>query len=489
MNLAIILGISKYDGQRALPPCDLDADRMAGLIDLAAKYDQKLILKGHQIASEAKSKIRDFLGSFRGQPIDEIFFYFSGHGSCPDDLYLCCSDFDPARPNSTALENEELDELFRGLTPTQMVKIIDACNSGIQYVKGEVSAIEKALRKSGFKAFVCMASSEANQESYAEADGSDFTREFISAIRTAKEGQRILYRDIKAAISDSFKDSPLQTPIFIFQGNGQECFAVATPELVAGLSSSATLKLSGQAPKAQRDIEAIVEKRITDRAAAYVSEDELKTAMATAKGHIEKYSIRDTLVSRFYSSVANLSPSLESLPKSLEIAEFASRNKWPANYFVDVVMESYAERVLKSIMARAALGVLEPGDEDYVTRTKTRPGRIKSRHALPWEVLDMKFEPKKPGLCPHGLLVGVIHSRTHAILLSTTVRYKEGRWDRWEIDEANTQWKTETVPLKDVLGNPELLYSNNVDRSVQEVRDYILKISESSEGKPDSTTK
>lgn len=475
MNIGIVLGISEYDTQAPLPPCVDDANRLYQLLELTGKYDHKLRITGRSATSDAKNRIREFLDPLRGQAVDELLFYFSGHGTCPDSLYFCCSDFDPKRPNSTGLENEELDDLFRGMSPAQMVKVIDACNSGIQYVKGDASPIEKALRKTGFKSFVCMASCDTNQFSYADTNGSHFTREFLAAIKCAKEGQRILYRDIKASISDSFQGSPAQTPIFIFQGNGQEFFSIASPALLAGLSTIIPTPKPAPAPVAQSEVESAIAKRLSELAADYVSEPELNTSLSQAKAFAEGFKISDALVAKFYKPEINSSTSLDSLPKSLSIAEFASRSKWPAIYYVDLIHEDYTEKVLKNFYLRLPN---EPGDEDYIRRTRSRPARIKSRHQLPWEVLVLDLLPIQAGLSKLGLIVGVVHSKNQALVLSTLCRYRESQWDRWQIDESSIEWKQDIIRLKEIVREPKRLLVTHFDRLVAEARKHLVEIAD-----------
>jgi len=154
MNVAIIIGVSDYGAaDRNLPACTNDISVMSTLLAKTEKYDQTLQIDGDAKSASVKDRISAFVAGLQGETIDEVFFYFSGHGEYfQDHFYYLLSDYDPKRRNQTALDNSELDSWLRSLNAEMTIKAVDACHSGVQYIK-EPGAFRKYLQESqnGFK--------------------------------------------------------------------------------------------------------------------------------------------------------------------------------------------------------------------------------------------------------------------------------------------------------------------------------------------------
>lgn len=212
MNIAIVIGVSKYRSQPSLPSCTNDAENMRDLLVATKKYDDICFVNGPTDSGPVKDQLRAFFQQHqKGSRLSEALIYFSGHGVYLNDALLCCSDFDAARPSTTSISNSELDDLLRSVNPEVAVKIIDACQSGSAYIKDADSGFAKALRTSKLRSFVCMASSRQDQASYASAMESHFTAALINAA-LAKESGTVYYRDIQAALADAFAENVEQTP-------------------------------------------------------------------------------------------------------------------------------------------------------------------------------------------------------------------------------------------------------------------------------------
>ncbi len=220
MNIAVLIGVSLYKVAAPLPACTADAKQMHKLLSAAKKYDDIFCLTQNTNAAPLKDALRTFFAKHQNLPdIDEALVYFSGHGVYHQDALFCCSDFDANRPASTSISNEEIDDLLRSVSPNVAVKVIDACQSGSPYIKDASAGFEKALRSSRLDSFICMTSSRLDQSSYATAEESAFTSKWINAALCKQDGS-VLYRDIQAALADSFVDTPEQTPFFVSQGTG-----------------------------------------------------------------------------------------------------------------------------------------------------------------------------------------------------------------------------------------------------------------------------
>lgn len=233
MNIAILIGISKYKNQADLPACSYDVKNLRNVLVATKKYDDVEIVVENTNSSHVKDALRDFFAKYQSAaPIREALVYFSGHGTYQSDALLCCSDYDASRPATTSISNTELDDLLRSVNPDVAVKIIDACQSGAPYIKDANAGFEKSLKSSQLNSFICMASSKQNQSSFASTTESFFTSKWIDAALVKHEG-KVLYRDIQAALADAFVSTPEQTPFFVNQGTGLEFFAEVTDEMRA----------------------------------------------------------------------------------------------------------------------------------------------------------------------------------------------------------------------------------------------------------------
>jgi uncharacterized caspase-like protein len=181
MNIAVLIGVSRYSVAAPLPACSADAEQVRKLLSATKKYDEISCLTQNTNSGPLKDALRAFFAKYQTpsdnpSDIDEALVYFSGHGIYhQEDALLCCSDFDSNRPASTSISNEEIDDLLRSVSPKVAVKIIDACQSGSPYIKDASVGFEKALRTSRLDSFICMASSRLDQSSYATPEESVFT--------------------------------------------------------------------------------------------------------------------------------------------------------------------------------------------------------------------------------------------------------------------------------------------------------------------------
>lgn len=219
-NYAIIAGNSHYDNLNELECCSSDISAMEDLLQATNKY-AKIFTYENRKSEDIKLEIRQAIEEMESPK--ELFFYFTGHGcQIKDDMYLCATDFDPAKPNDTGISTNELHTFLRIPNADLIVKLIDACNSGIPLVKSESPF--SAMEKSQFSNFIQMASCLNSQHSFTGVPLSLFTEHFIKAATSKNEGQ-VFYLDIINRLKDDFLNNDIQTPFFISQGTGREIFA------------------------------------------------------------------------------------------------------------------------------------------------------------------------------------------------------------------------------------------------------------------------
>lgn len=219
-KLAILVGNSAYKNLHALPCCERDVEAVADLIGTTGRFDSvRRIINAD--GDDLKQQLRDILDGVQG--IDELFYYFSGHGFQNEaDFYYCTPHFDPKRPNETGLSRVELHSLLRPSDIPLIVKVVDACHSGHGLFKGEDSYPK--VDKGAFKNIIQIASCLNEQFSLTGDPLSEFTAKFCEAAVRKPEGT-IYYSDVINAIRDAYLDNEARTPHFTSQSTGREIFA------------------------------------------------------------------------------------------------------------------------------------------------------------------------------------------------------------------------------------------------------------------------
>lgn len=238
MRLAIILGVAEYSELHDIPGCSSDARLVDSLLLTTGHYDRRLCLEGRLAAVDTKRKILKFLKRLEGEPIEEIFFYFSGHGDLIDnELMFPLSDYVKQRRHATSIENLEVDNWIRNLKPERTIKILDCCSSGISYIKS-ADVTEIALRKSAESTLgICyfLMSSQSGMPSYAGPLLSPFTEAILRCAIDMPPGP-VRYKDLIDAVVDRYHNEGSQVPQFIIQAPMTEVFYNQTEESIKKLS-------------------------------------------------------------------------------------------------------------------------------------------------------------------------------------------------------------------------------------------------------------
>jgi hypothetical protein len=238
MNIAIILSVSDYPGGNSLPGCILDGEIMKTLLESTRKYDSILYINKNTNSLIVKEQISKFIRDNKAQEIDEIFFYYTGHGDFRNNDFLyVLSDFEENQYRQTSLSNSELDDFLRQLNPKLTIKVIDACHSGVTYVKDTnvfIKNIDKS--KEQFNSCYFMFSSMPEKSCYQTETISYFTKSFIDSVLKYPSTD-IRYRHITDYISDDFENNPLQKPFFVTQADHTEIFCSVDENLKEILSA------------------------------------------------------------------------------------------------------------------------------------------------------------------------------------------------------------------------------------------------------------
>lgn len=467
MNLALIIGIDKYDRLPHLPACANDLTIMHETLKATNKY-QEIKLIGSACAADTKQNLRDFFSKYASvSNIDEIFIYFSGHGGYQDDALYCCSDFDEKRAATTSISNTELDDLLRSANPKVAVKVIDACQSGAPYIKDTGSSFVKSIKASKLSSFICMASSQHDQNSYASSSYSFFTDAWTSAALSKSTGT-ILYRDIQAALADAFASVPDQTPFFVNQGSGLEVFSTVTEEMsslfAARNSTSSTLA-------AGKSIDEILRLEIAKSDSRFVEYDEAVTAIESCVTSLKEKKLSDTLVGSFYTKEVSSELKLTDLPRSRSFAEFGQDQGWAKKYFITIMTETYSTTVSNP------LGLMGFGNhgKDY-TVEKTRPAYIISTEPLPAEAFEVSLDANNPSLPSYRTYIGIIHSHTEVMILSATASLTQKGWNRKVLELSELKWEYHSVPWNTIIRNPSFIWERGITQALDTIRSNLENI-------------
>src|SRR5690349_3729214 len=129
MRLALVLAITNYKDESArLPACNADAALITTIVRLTEKYDTVKVINDEGDSTKVKSELRDFNTSHKDKKVEEVFFYFTGHGEVyKGDFRYLLADYEEGKRNQTSLSNSDLDTMLRALNPAMAIKVIDAC--------------------------------------------------------------------------------------------------------------------------------------------------------------------------------------------------------------------------------------------------------------------------------------------------------------------------------------------------------------------------
>lgn len=108
-NIAIIIGIDKYENNQDLLACKNDAEDMHKIISNSGKYDEEIYCSGKYSNNDIIKKIEKVKNKYENEDVGEIFFYFTGHGfSQSDELFYITSNTENDKINTTSLKIQKL---------------------------------------------------------------------------------------------------------------------------------------------------------------------------------------------------------------------------------------------------------------------------------------------------------------------------------------------------------------------------------------------
>jgi hypothetical protein len=494
VNIAIIIGISEYSPQ-PMPASANDAARMQKLLEASGKYQHFLTVTDNTNAASVKDRVRTFLRSYEGQAVEEVFFYYSGHGVYDGDeheFFMLCSDYDKNRRSTTSLQNSDIDNFIRALSPKLTVKVLDACFSGFRYVKSDPYEIAgEQPKEKTLGDLIFMASSHDNQTSSMMLTDSYFTAKFIEGALFLKVGEDVLYRDIHGYIADEFKNMRKQRPFFTLQGTGTEVFAKYTEQMKAlkdewypeeNKELKAEDQAEGQdAAQAEQPADAgdkvlnEVVLAVENQDKQFVDEAKIIKAIEDVKKAISEYQIADEVVEKLYAVTAKWDRKFGHLEKSESLIDMAAEQKWPQEYLIEFKMKPMKVRVPKrNITSQMRFMAGQESDADYMWEMEDMPYGIKPLHELPCEVIWIEYWPKgHPSLSPFFAIAALVHSETHLLAVwGSGMMIKDG-WRHFAIDWSKVEWADYRLTWDFAIEDSKRVWESFVTVLEREIREYL----------------
>lgn len=471
MNLALIVGISNYGGNNDLPACKIDAEIINNIVRLTNKFENILYVSDKTTANEVKDNLVKFVEEHKGQEIDELLFYFTGHGEFYDnEFYYLMTDYNSGKRKTTTLQNTELDNMLRALNPKLTIKFVDACNAGVTYVK-EDNALEKYIKQSQstFNNCYFMFSSQQKQFSYQDDKLSDFTRSLLLSIKEHSMAH-IRYKNIIDYISDFFEGNSQQTPLFITQADFTEAFCEITKEMKDFLSQKLDDTItppSGEKANLVSSIEAYVK----NEALIYCSKDEAVEIINTFPATINKFKYDQTLDS-LYGYTVNTDLSTDKLPKISSVGQWFKENKHSFFARPAYSMETYEDYDDDySRLGIAAFAIGTRGDRKKVTKQRRVISGFELTEDLPFNHIEIVVNSKYPNIDSFALHIVFVLSKTEIRLFYFVSNYIEIGWEKRRLN-SDVKWQTVTTKLKE-KDDLEQKFNNMLNELKKTILDYV----------------
>jgi len=458
MKLAVLIGVSDYTSQPQLTASKNDVKLVKSMLDLSSEYEDILYIENDTNTRQVKGKLSEFIEKHNGKEVDELFFYFSGHGLFDGaDFHYIMSDFDMHKIKSTSLENNELDIMMKSLKPKLTVKIVDACNSGVSYIK-DPAALSKHIEDSklGFTKCYFMFSSEDAQFSFADSHLSFFTKAIGEAVAYSDEAS-IRYKDIIDYISDKFSRNENQSPVFINQASFTEVFIKnITPENKILIEKALSIVSESTTEAKSQPLKNLV---IKD-AERYFTEEKAMSIYESLPDLIEKCCKFKGDAKELFDLTITTHNSYDDVPKLSLLAEWVDKNN--DDLFAKASIEWKERKVRRpknratSAMTLARLGFMDDDDDNnfkWVTEGYRAPSGIESSLQCPYKFVSIMAKSKYPNVNSAKLFILPLLSKTRLVLLSCTASYRPHGWDDEILNDSSTKWTPYNIEL---IANSEI---------------------------------
>ena len=456
MNIAILMAQSEYRSAPKLPACKNDLQLMKLVVESSKKYDDILILDDSVgRAYDANEQIIQFVEKYKGgDQIDEVLLYFSGHGNFENnEFYYVWDDYEKTRKRQTCLGNTEIDGFLRSLNAKLTVKIIDACNSGVPYLKGD-SGFDKflSISKDAFQKCYFLFSSQNDETSGADFQISLFTKSILNSLKNFDEGKCVRYRDVMNYVTDEFEKNGVQTPFFVTQCDNTDVFLEINAEIKSVLGSELLRDSSDTLTElGSSDVPATLLDLVRKDAGKYVPFEDVNKHLEHFRKMLSAEELNPVLKDLYAIEVDEIA-NLNDVPQIKGVASWIqTKNKdtYTRLHFISV---PYEEKVPKNPFALRIHSSLFGSEEDYKTVTKYRKeiDSFSNTLEMPYTSLNVVFKGLLPNLMNVSLCVVPVLSRTSVCFFISKIDYKRSGWDDQVMDPFSAKWECKEVPYEQV---------------------------------------
>ncbi|WP_397441088.1 caspase family protein [Polaromonas sp. UC242_47] len=483
MKLAIVAGVTAYQHLLPLNACTKDAEAFRVLLDETKSYAEVCFLPPDITGLAAKKMISEFVQKYKSQTVDELLFYFSGHGTrFEDDFFFAFADFKSDRKEGTGLRNTELDGLIRNLSPELTIKIVDACNSGSTYIKADdidiAPVLEKSAKDNLLKKLYFLHSSDAEEASWAGPEFSHFTYALLESL--TKQIGPVRYRDIMADVADEMHRISGPRPTFVVQADNTEVFVDMDTHLSDTLKQALGLKpansgASSKDPEEDTQSSPSVEQSPQEMPIAklaalkahdtFCSEEEAKLNLSKLNALVDETrwptDIKDAFKIEFREVATNSLPNRVSIGRWItglkEDSVFATptydTEKYTTEEYREVPKKPGSSSWSLALSSVTSLERMLGKDKEYKLEKVERQRQVLSGFQYTVDPVfvprQIYFDPRLPSLERYAVTIILLFSRRNLNCLYAIEHLRLQGWDETISPEAKN-WKQITVPLKDV---------------------------------------
>lgn len=452
-NIAIIVGVTDYaDVQLRLPGCSNDVAVMEMILRSGGRFE---VLTLQSADGEiTKNHLSDVIERYAQEEIDNLLFYFTGHGVyLKDDFHFLFRDYTGARSAQTSLSSKELDNMLRSLQPKLAVKVIDACHSGLNYVKSGTTVQQELGEGMKEKFTNChfMFSSDGDQKSYADRDMSDFTAAFAYSIVKATT-EDVRYRYIIDSITDAFSTQDTQTPYFVSQG--------PLTELFGKFADDAKARIGGLLPRKKTEGNVLTDaifneaagteliERVNELAALpvrsladlarhaalnYVNKEQASSIVQSMQESLSQYIASYELI-EIYSPEKEFFDSYPNLPNERSIGVWLERNKF-GEYFAEPTYGTEIYDAPPSFLDSSIDSLLAGFNLPTKKTRKVLTGITSSLRGMPFQTFCLTLHPELHNLALYRAWLTFLISKKTIQVFHSFVEYKEVSWGKYEESE------------------------------------------------------
>lgn len=323
------------------------------------------------------------------------------------------------------MQNTEVDELIRTLSPELVIKFIDACQSGTTYIKeGNVLTKYFTDTKKSFNKCYFLNSSLNNQSSFQTSHLSFFTFSFIKALKE-HQTKEIRYKDIIDVISDEFSDNKDQTPFFVIQADLTEKFCSFSPDLREYLN---TYTLTPSLNEESQEIPLSLADLVKRDAKEYIDKEGALKAINYVQKEFEALSLSGEL-SELYKVETNFLQDYKSIPGTKAIGTWLKDNK--NDYFARLVYEDRFDH--------------ETGEE-YTVLTG-----FDLKFETPYKAVVIDINRLYPNLTSYQCCIAFLISKKEIAFFYFITDYLDDSWENRNLNTKSIKWLYTTSKIVDHL--------------------------------------